>query len=116
QLRPPFVYRLRTGNQLVEGNRKMIEGISPISVVWMNVSNCPDLRPRHGCGDRSGGTVRRLNVSDSKDMVRTWHRLVEKKIRAAAHEDGKELQLFGARPQARGVATRSDAGEQVDVL
>src|SRR5439155_6248759 len=116
QLRPALVYGLRPGDQLIDGNREVVEGISPIGIIWMNVGDCPYLRPGHGCGDRGGGAVRRLDVGDPEDVVGIRDRLVEEEVRAAIHEAGEELKFFGNRTWSRRVSTRGDAGEQVNVL
>ena len=82
----------------------------------MNVGDCPHLRPGHGCGDRGGGAVRRLDVGDPKNVVGIRDRLVEEEVRAPVHENGQELRLLGDRTQGGRVSTRGDAGEEVNVL
>src|SRR5439155_3743805 len=90
QLRPALVHGLCARYKLIDGDREVVESISPISIIWMNVGDYPYLRPGHSCGDRGGGAVRRLDVGDPEHVVGIRDHLVEEEVRAAIHEDGEE--------------------------
>src|SRR6516165_7913976 len=91
EFRPGLRDHLASAQELLDRDGKMIECVTAIGVIRMNVREFAHFRPSRGDAYRTGDTVRRLDRRYPKNILWVRNDLVEQKIGTPVGEDRQQL-------------------------